>query len=302
MRIGIAAIFVGYALAWPSAGEAQDAAGSTALSAQPAVHIDIDCAALSADAEQQAAFEARALVELAVRRRAASALALRCDGEVARLTWTSAYGIASTAVAVKADRKLFTDALIAALWTLKVEAQPELREAPAIVEEPKTDDALRFSSSAGVHVELWPSSMQTFPGARVGIALRGPRWSIGALGTMSLGLQEVDGVEARLWGGGIAFDARPFALREVELGVGGRVFSFTAHARDAVAPRSGSALVVSVVARARWVQEWSSFFIAFGPELSAYVLRPSVIVGEQRVWSGAWLAPGVALDAGWVFR
>jgi hypothetical protein len=264
---------------------------------ESAVHIELECPALSADAEQRAAFEARALVELAVRRRASGVLGLRCDDALAILTWESPAGRTETRVPVSADRKLFVDALIAALWALHVRPQPAEPSADVVVRDSVAD--LRFGLSLGGHAELWPRSPNVFPGVRLGLTLRSERWSATAFGMYAAALERVEGIEITTVAGGVAFEARPFPMG-LEFGVGIRAATFIARAPSGVEPREDATLTVAAFTRARFVHEWSRVWIGLGPELLAYAVRPRVLIDDEQVLAGSWVVGGFGVDLGWI--
>src|SRR5688572_21335942 len=215
-----------------------------AVGAEPAIEVRVRCPQLEADSEQRAELEARALVELSVRRRSSGALRVTCDADSAELSWTSGGREVKARVPLQADPRLLVDSLIAALWNLTAAPEPP-PPAPAPA-RPPPPPARRLAAGPylGARVELWPRAPNVFPGVSGGLQLLGSGWSTSAFVQFAAALDDPEGPRSRMLGGGAAFELRPASLRPLSLGVATNVWRFSVRAPPPLSPAELSTLTV----------------------------------------------------------
>jgi hypothetical protein len=269
-----------------------------AVAAEPAIEVRVRCPQLEASREQRAELEARALVELSVRRRSSGALLVSCDADSAELSWTSAGREVTARVPLQSDPRLLVDSLIAALWNLT--AAPEPPPPPPPAPAPKPTRPLAAGPYLGGRVELWPRAPNVFPGLSGGLQLVGRGWAASAFAQFAAALDDPEGLHSRMLGGGAALELRPRALGPLALGVGASAWRFSVKAPVPLLPDERSTLTVAALGRVRFVQEWQSFTLALGPELLVYPVRARVLVSGREALLGPRVAGAFSLELGWL--
>ena len=209
-----------------------------ALAAEAGIEFQIHCPVLESTAEGVGELEARALIELSVRRGDRGTVQVSCDAERATLRWLSQGKQVSATVAADSNPKRLVDTLIAALWRLRTPTEPEHGgPAPAVEPQPaRPAPSLALAVSVGWHAELRTRSPNVLPGARLNIALLAPGWSVSVLGEVAYALDDVADSRARTLSAGSAFDLRPRTLRPLTIGVGLLLGRFSASAPNGFDP------------------------------------------------------------------
>ncbi len=276
----------------------------SAHAASANVEVQVRCPQLEALPETRSELEARALVELAVRRQSSGVLVVSCDADGAELIWTSGGQVAHSRVPAQADARLLVDALVAALWNLTAPppSTPPRSTPPAAPAPAALPHRLAVGLFADARLELWPRAPNALPGCDVGLSLLGDRFVVAAFGHYGAALDDVAGLRSSMLGGGAALDVRPLALRPLALGVAIRGQRFGVEPPAALTPREGSTWTLATALRLRFFQRWQTFTLALGPELVVYPVRARVLIGDREALSGPVVAGAFTLELGYLLR
>ncbi|MDX2055771.1 MAG: hypothetical protein SFV15_25435 [Polyangiaceae bacterium] len=265
---------------------------------KPQVAVTVDCPILNQDAENRAALEARALVELTLRR-VQGVLEISCDDARAYLKLTeSPSRVRTSTLPVEPDAGLFVDHLLSAVWELSA---PETETVAGrvtgkflafrVAESPRL--RRRWNAAAGVSAEYWSTGRALLAGPRLALAWGTDQVQLAALAGVFTTVKTGAGVDAE----GLLFGAtvQYRGLHPLTLSTGAETLRISVSPPEAFSPARAQTWAVAGPVAIRGNFMLHGVRLELGPEVTFYPLTPAVQLDGSRRFGPDWMAIGLSL-------